>query len=276
MEQSKELTKVKERIRRLAEVKVERGATEHEVNHAVITIGKLLDTFNLEMSEVFLSQEKCVELTVDTKSKHRNVGFLTAHAVSSFCQVKWWQSRQLRSKGIVIGYFGLESDVQMAIFLTEMIVSAADTAVLEFKQSENYLNPHRNRRALTFAFYNGMAWRLNKRLADATNERLVNERQTAAFHAEQMKERMVSATDEAKAAAAKITTGTALVSVKKEEHIDKEWKIKTKGWIKKGTKTKAYDQIAREHGARAADKVNLSRPLTHERSASMLQISHSK
>jgi hypothetical protein len=277
MEQSKELSRVKERIRRLAEVKVERGAGEQEVYTAIAMIGKLLDTYNLEMSDVFLQEEQCVKMMFDTGSKHRNVAFIAASGIAEFCQVRHWQTRTRQSDfGINIGFFGFESDVQMALYLMGLIKTASETAIEEFKETSTYRYPLTSRRKLTFSFYNGMGARLRRRLSEAARQRLVQERKDAEFHREQMKDRMVGASDAAKVAAAKATTGTAMmvVSEKKSEKIDIELKKLIPKFYKVQNASRAYEQEAAAHGASAADKVNLSRPLTHERSAGQLQISY--
>jgi hypothetical protein len=270
--QERELEAAKRKILALSSKTIENGCTENEFFAASKMIGTLLDRFNLTMDEVTVRQEKCVTHEFDTESKHRSVSFSTAQAVAKFCQVRCWQNRTRYIGGIRLMFFGLEPDVQMAVYLSGLIKSAANRAVDEFKQTDVYKMSAYKRRQ-TFSFYNGMAARISERLDEMTIERLVAEKKAADYHAEQLKERMLGMSDEAAAKVAKQTTGTAMISLAKKDFVDEQLKLHGPKLYKVQNKSKANAIGGRTAGADAGSKVNLSRPLAHNGYGSTLLLS---
>lgn len=270
MTQNDELATVKRRIRAMAERTVDRNFTEHEAMTAMRKIGELLTTFNLSMTEVMLADEPMVHKTYDTQSKHRNVCFMCMTGIAKLTGTKCWYTRD--NSGLVSNFFGLESDVDMAIYLSRIIHFASQTASAAFKETSTYLWSG-NRRNATFSFYNGMAFRLKERMTELTKQRLDEERTAAEYHKVNMAERMITMSDEAAVKYAESKTGTALISLAKEKLIEEKFaeqlglKLRT---FKR--KTKANILSANNAGRTAADKINLSRPLENSSKSSPLMI----
>lgn len=270
MTQNNELEAVKRKIRALSEKTVKNGCTEQEVIFAAEKIGELLNTFNLTMSEVTLKQEKCVTDKFDTGSKHRGIAFNAMGGISRFCQTECWYSRPRKwrekdmNSGISLNFFGLESDVQMAIYLCRLISEAGNSALENFKNSEMYLSaPKGSRRNLTFSFYRGMGDRLYTRLCEMAREREEAEKKAAEFHAEHNKDRMIDANDGAKAEFSKMTTGTKLMCLEKVKFVENEFKKHGVKLSFRKLSSRANNFNAHIAGRKAGDNVNLQRPLAN-------------
>lgn len=269
MSQEKELETVKRRIKAFANRTVERGFSESEALHAAEMIGKLLTQFNLSMSEVMIRQEPCVQKVFETASAHRD--FLSyggvAQAIARFTKTKYWFSKPYRKRygNVKWNFFGLESDVDMAIYLCEIFTNAFKNSWTDFKETEFYKNYTGHKRPLTTNFERGFGSRLNARLHEITNEKNREEARAAEFHQKEMEDRMIGMSDEAAAKFAEQTTGTALVLIAKEKRIEEEFK-------KTGLKLRNYhsnsnyqrNSGAREEGVKAANKVNIQRPMAHK------------
>jgi hypothetical protein len=260
MTQNNELANVKRRIRALTEKTVENGATEAEAMLAMTKVGELLEQYNLSMNEVTLRQEVCTTLRYETNSKHTSAGVDTCVMVGSFCGLKVWITRS--RMGIVINYFGLESDAQMAMYLTELIEKSYQTSYQAFKLTDTYVTYSGHRRSLNTNFLRGYVSMINMKLGELRKERLDRERESAKYHAERAVK--VQASDEAKVEFARQTTGTALISIAKDRFVEEEFakmgmKLRTTYRQQSGS----YNGSARAAGSEAGRNVNLSRPINN-------------
>lgn len=260
MSQKNEIEVAKRRIRALAEKTVENGATEAEAFYAMKKVGELLELFNLSMDEVSLRQEICKEAVFDTGSKHLGVCGGIAVYLARFTQTKVWQIRS--STGIKLHFFGLETDVEMSLYICDLVEKVYATEYTKFKETSEYKNYYGHRKVLNASFNAGFIRRLNHKLAELNEARLEQERETAAHHARQMKERMLESSDEAKVAYANLTTGTALISVTKADHVEKEFgKLGMKLRRGKSSAKRVNNSSAYHAGYSSGDKVNFNRPV---------------
>lgn len=258
--QTNELANVKSRIRKFLAQTVEAGRTKNEAVIAMTQVGKLLAQFNLQMTDILLTEEVCVKEAFATGSKTSAVAVNVSVNLAKFTDVKVWMTRT--NTEIVLNFFGLETDVAMTIYLLNVIVSAGKTSLDEFKTSEHYVNYTGHRRHLTSNFEHGFAAELNARFKIMYNERIAEETTAAEYHAEQMKERMVGMSEEAKVAYAKKMTGTEIMTVAKGKKVEEEFK--KMGMRLRTTYTSRganHNHSARSAGREAGKNVNLSRPI---------------
>lgn len=272
--QDNELSAVKRKIRALLAKTTDAGATESEAMFAMNKVGELLVQYNLSMNEVTLREEPCVTKAFSTGSKQRNVTWNIHSGIAKLLGVKVWFDR--RSKGIDWKFFGLESDVDMAIYLYDFIQKAERTASEAFKKTEIYRSYEGHRKILTSNFQSGFGLRINDRLIEIAQENEKIEREAHAFHtAKAAKEGiMVGATDEAQAEAARQKTGTALIVVAKAKKVEEEFK-KSGPQNLRTVRTYSharYNGDARSAGASSANNVNLNRPVSGSGSKSNLRI----
>ena len=129
-----------------------------------------------------------------------------------------------------------------------------------FRETSEWKDYTGHRRTLTANFYEGFGRRIKQRLFDLHEKNLEKEKEANAYHAENTIK--ISATDEAIVAGANATTGTALISVAKEKKIEEEFKkIGVKLRQTYSSDKKSYNSKAQGAGSKAANTVNLSRPV---------------
>lgn len=150
-----ELDKIKHRILALSEKTVQNGCTEQEALAAMNKVGELLAVYNLSMSDIQVEEEICIERKV-------HLGRLTIprwafvfSQIGQFTQTKAWVNAPN------VHYFGFEPDVQMAEYLTNIVLTAMDVETKKFKKSPAYQHP---RRRMTNSFKLGLAQRLSQRM----------------------------------------------------------------------------------------------------------------
>lgn len=174
MPKNVELEKVKVRIRALSEKTVVNGCTESEAFLAFEKIGELLEKYNLEMSEVDLRSEPCIQNFFECWSSGKTPVASVLTALARFSDVRVWMSPPQKwgnptIKNMRYFFFGLESDVQMAVYLTDIIDKAISTELNKFKKTDVYKDAH-NRKTSTHSFYMGITSRLAHRLNKMKNE----------------------------------------------------------------------------------------------------------
>jgi len=233
MSQATELSRVKARIRALAEKTTSNGCTEAEALSAAEMVGRLLERYALTMEEVDLRDTPCVELQVFAGGQRRRPIDGCVVAIARFCDCKVWLTRS--DLGVAYVFFGLETDAMLARYLFEVIASALRTEVAGFKQRNPRLRDVRLRRA-SDSFLHGMVARVAARLA--------------AMHAER----------EATVAAQR-STGTALI-LAKHQLVETAFRATQTRLVSARRPARRVIRSAYQDGLEAGNKVNLNRPLT--------------
>jgi hypothetical protein len=262
-DQTQELQAVKRKIRALIEKTPENGATEAEFMFAMKKVGELLTQYNLNMTEVTLREEVCTTKTFNSGSKRRDVLWNISSGLATFLGLKHYYTRS--HTGMIWHFFGLEQDVDMALYLCEFVQKAERTATAEFKRSDIYKSFTGNRIVATNSFQNGFGRRVRDRLIDMAREAEREERKANEFHAEQAKAAgtMVEASEEAIVEAARQKTGTALMCVAKAKKVEDEFKKngpKLRYTVARSSARTNYDAFSA--GSAAGSRLNLSRPVT--------------
>lgn len=259
--QNTELAKIKARIKALAEKTVDAGCSEHEAMAAAKLVGKLLEQYNLSMSEIDVREQRCVTIKIASGKKNRTPidGCMTALGDFADCKV-WFSGGHYREQAYYC-FFGHETDTEMVQYLFDVISRAIDNETEKFKQTEVYRNS-RNRRGSSSSFGHGMSARINARLRELKKEQEANLRAAeAAKEAEETIETEVVVEGfRPSFTAPKAKTGTALIVLKKQ--------LVEQEFAKNGPKLRtAYntrrisDYSGYAHGQAAGNRVNLSRPL---------------
>lgn len=278
MSQNVELAKVKLRIKKYLNVRPERGYTENECNKAMTELGELLEQYNINLSELDIAEESCVHKFFSVAGHNRSAIDSVVVGVSRFTNTKCWYTRSYAQDAegktnfdkpeVRYNYFGLESDVDMAVWLTDTLKQTLDIETEAFKKTDIYINFGGHRRAAFTSFQNGFTNRVYNRLIDLAGE----QERAAKKRAEELSEvnKKINETNieaeevafDAPKEAPKPTTVTSLIVVKKNK-IEEEFSKKFGFKIGKGTSrgNGGRDYNARQAGARAGDRANLNRPL---------------
>lgn len=109
--------KLAARIRALLAKTVDNGCTEAEAIAAADLAKKLMDEYQLGLSDLEIEQEGVSQERPDRQRSFYNLQSRIANAVARFCECKVWLER-----GHVV-YFGLSSDAEFAKWLTAALES---------------------------------------------------------------------------------------------------------------------------------------------------------
>ncbi len=250
-----EVEKVKARIRALINMTPENGASETEALFAMKKAGELLLQYNLSMDMVTLREEPCVTKHYQSRSKQRDSIWYAYSGLQKLCGVKVWMSRT--PSGILWSFFGLECDVDMAIHLCAIITDAEKGSTAAFKKTGIYAEFPGHKKIATNNFLIGFGQRINDRLIGLSVEQRKAEQAAHAHHAEEMKDRGLTASDDAYKA-----RGTGLICIAKEQKVEEEFKARGPKLTTVRSYSKSrYNPTARDAGRGAANNVNLNRPI---------------
>jgi hypothetical protein len=232
LRQTTELTRVKARIKALAEKTISNGCTEAEAIAAAEMVGRLLERYSLSMDEIDVREEHCVQVEVPVGGKRRRPIDACVTAIARFCDCKVWVTRD----GPVpcYAYFGFDADTMLAVYLFQVIDRAITTALASFRVDHPRLHGIDLRRAST-SFQQGMAARVADRLDEMHRER----------------ENDIGA---------QRSTGTDLVLIK-QQAIDTAFKETGIRLVAAAGLTRARQSGAFRKGLAAGDQVNLNRPI---------------
>jgi hypothetical protein len=160
-------TALLDRISALLAKTQERGCTEAEALAAAELASKLMTKYGLSLSElqaVSTPADVCEtnEMTIGRVRSHEVLH--VANAIAHYTDTRQWYQRHTR-RGVVLVYFGLVADVQVATYLTDLLRNAMDT------EWQTYWRTHRedsnlSARTARASFMRGMADRISNRLRD--------------------------------------------------------------------------------------------------------------
>jgi len=230
--QTTEITRVKARIKALAEKTVSNGCTEAEAMAAAEMVGRLLERYALSMEEIDLREERCVQVKVPIGGRQRRPIDGCVTAIARFCDCKVWVARDGAIPSYV--FFGFEADTVLARYLFSMVDRAMRTELSAFRADHPRLRGTALRRA-SKSFQQGMAARVADRLDEIHRERDAS-------------------------VAAQRSTGTALVLAKHQvvEDAFRQTEIRL---VSAGNLGGAHMNGAFRQGLAAGDRVNLNRPV---------------
>ncbi len=253
VKQDNELSRLKIKIRGLSAKTVANGCTEAEAFSAMEKVGELLEQYNLTLTDCMLKAESCIEKRYWSGKKRRGPMDTTMVALSEFTDTKMYCCRKYADvypytvSDLGYNWFGLESDVDMAIYLAGVIQKAIWGEYRKWRKTPEYKNrPAHTRQVVALNFQIGMAHRLNDRLRDMKEE-LIKQQDTADSDKRRHMDNQC--------------TDLMVTHKMKTDKVDSEWdEIKPK--LHKAARSRhRVDYAARTAGAKAADKVNLSRPI---------------
>lgn len=235
------LTAIKLKIKALAEKTVANGCTEHEALAAMAMVGKLLEQYNLSMDECDVRKQSCRTEYRDTFQQNRGAIDGCVVALANLFDAKVWTVKRFVDKQFRRHYafFGTETDLEMLIYLYEVIEKAFKVEQANFKTSSVYRTARYKKTAYT-SFGHGMAYRLSARLNEIKNAMKSPQAQ-----------------------------GTAIIHLK-NVLVEEEF-VKMNLTIKKNySHRRTGDSDSFYAGTAAGDRVNLNRPVNSNENRSRL------
>lgn len=194
MTQNVERARALRRATKLIEQTTDRGRTQSEMEFAMKQLDEIKRTFDISLDEITLAGLEYKSVTCQGTAPKGDPMSNVSSAIARYTNTKHWYSnsetklirgRNPRGypcyKRIATGnrnyhYFGVDSDVQMAEFLFEMIKSTMEIELEKFKKSEEYLSLYRRgaKRSAQYSFRhsftNRLAWTLDEMAAENTRE----------------------------------------------------------------------------------------------------------
>jgi hypothetical protein len=149
------------RIRAMRERTQENGCTEEEAMAAALKAAELMDKYGFSEADLSLPKEAITEDTYfgDGKFKLGQLHY-TINGIGQFCDCKSW-SQSINNKVVGLKYFGRESDVAVAVYLTHLCNTALWSAWKDYMPNRDV----RSRRSVERrSFQRAMAIRLSQRL----------------------------------------------------------------------------------------------------------------
>jgi hypothetical protein len=243
--QYSELDRIKIKIKALSAKTVDNGCSEAEAMSAMQGVGRLLQQYNLTMSELDVRQTPCKTIAIKIDgSRHRIANCLGS--IGGFTDTKPWY--QKFGSQTVFSFFGQEQDLDMAQYLFKVCKAAIDSETRRFKSTPEYRG-----RSSTVSFQHGLTDKLNQRMRQMKKE------ETAELHAR-----------EAEQHAERGPTSTALVVLKKQL-VEQEFKIHGPKIRSVRTHRTVRSYSAYGAGSAAGDRVNLSRPINSGAKSGLLK-----
>lgn len=224
------------KVRALLNKTVANGASEHEAAAAAAKARDIMDRYRLTLTDIEVKAEAIVQETIDRPHQLRvSPADYCLRGISALCGVKFWYMKSANSRRLAI--FGQKPDIEMAKYLYEMISGVITVEELRWERTAEYqMLQGSSRRSAPASFRIGMASRLNERLIKMARDL---------------------------EPVAKTASGTALVLVKNAavEEAYAALNLNLKGKALGGS---ARDSTGYFAGKKAAERVNLSRPINHQ------------
>lgn len=172
-----EREKVKQRVAKLLNVTLDRGASENEALLAAEKAEELMVHYDIELSELSMRSAQAVQKTVTFKRYgNRRLALANSLNIAGLCDCMCWLSKQK------ITFFGLPHEAEIAAHLFDTISNCVAAEVGIYRDSNAFVaekktNPGLHSRIIIGDFIDGIEKRLNARLKelDANKTRTVQE-----------------------------------------------------------------------------------------------------
>jgi hypothetical protein len=181
-----ERDKIKERVAKLLNVTLNRGATESEAMTAAERAAELMAHYDIEASELSIRSARATKQSVAVrKYGSMNIAAPVAHHVGQLCDCMHWWSREIDPRDTdlptlwqrrvsTIVFFGLPADAEIAGYLFDLISNTIVAEIEVYKESANYqreVEAGVNGRTAITSFVNGMEETICSRLDAMRDEK---------------------------------------------------------------------------------------------------------
>ena len=171
------LDSVKRKIQALAAKTTENGCSEAEALTAASMLNKLLQEYNLDMSEAMVRESEVEMHEIDTKQKRMFPIFDTIPYIAELFNCEDVRTHTNNYGGTIrYKFFGFQQDVIAATTLYKVIEIAVEQETKKFQLTEDYKEPVRcgvHWRQVKLSFQRGMVQRVNERLSSMTKKNVI-------------------------------------------------------------------------------------------------------
>ncbi len=156
--------KISHRIKELMKKTTDNGCTEAEALSAAEMVGRLMQEYDLTMTEIEFKNIEFLTHVIETDSRIASPIHNLVMSISKYTNTKSWFSRGLKS--IKYSFFGTDQDTKVADYLFHLLSGAIKNETERYKKTNDYKLDKTNGRTKTSSFALGMAIRLAKRLEE--------------------------------------------------------------------------------------------------------------
>jgi hypothetical protein len=174
-----ERDKIKERVAKLLNMTLNRGATENEAMQAAEKAAELMAHYDIEANELSIRSARAVKQQVAVrKYGSLKIAAPIARHIAQLCDCMYWQSPEIDPRDAdlplvwqrmvtTIVFFGLPEDAEIAAYLFDLSSNAIVAEIDSYKASQDYrceVEAGVNGRTAIMSFINGMEKTLCSRL----------------------------------------------------------------------------------------------------------------
>jgi Protein of unknown function (DUF2786) len=178
-EPTTERDRIKQKVTKLLNMTVDRGATEHEAMQAAEQAAKLMAHYDIEASELSIRSSRAIKKTaVVRKYGSLNIAGPCAWHVAQACDCMFWHDTGIDPRDAdlppvwqrlepVVVFFGLPADAELAAYQFYLISNIISAHIDTYKESEDYrreVEAGVNRRTAITSFIKGMEEAINRKL----------------------------------------------------------------------------------------------------------------
>src|SRR3954449_6403223 len=132
-----ELDKLRARIQALRAKTIDNGCTEDEALSAAAKVAELLDRHDLSLTDLEMREAPCERRTYETHRKKRIPLDDCIGAIANFCDCRVWREKNPAGEARYV-FFGLPSDIEVALYLTGLVDNAVRFELGRYKNSADY------------------------------------------------------------------------------------------------------------------------------------------
>lgn len=155
--------KIANKIKELMKKTTDNGCSEAEALTAAEMVGKLMNEYDLSMTEIEFKNEEFLTHTIETSSRVASPIHNVVTSIGEYTDCKVWFTRGSK---IVYSFFGTKKDTEIANYLFHLLVGAIKRETENYKKSTAYKSSSLNGRTKTTSFTTGMSIRLASRLQE--------------------------------------------------------------------------------------------------------------
>ncbi len=165
------LDRLKTRIQGLRSKTTDNGCTEAEALSAAAKVAELLDRHDLSLTDVEIRAAPCERREYENRLKKRVPLDGCIGAIADFCDCRVWRERN-RAGNVRYVFFGLNPDIDVAHYLTELIDNAVRFELGRYKISADYRRfRHQDRHVANSSFALGMVASIADKLTAMKRQR---------------------------------------------------------------------------------------------------------
>lgn len=163
--------RLRARIQGLRAKTTDNGCTEAEALLAAAKVAELLDRHDLSLSDIDIRHAPCERRVFETHRKKRIPLDHCIGAIADFCDCRVWREKSQAGTARFV-FFGLGSDVEVALYLAELVDTAVRFELGRYKTTAEYRQyRHRDRHLANASFALGMVASIADKLVAMKAER---------------------------------------------------------------------------------------------------------